>query len=226
MRNVDWAGKLMIIAAILGAITALFFFMTAQYTYDGGITDITLEGEVLDETGSPIEGATIKWVDENITRTTDAQGKYSFENMDSGTYDFKITAEGYRTLNYRLTLMPEGVTQQRIEQDFTLKPVNGSDNKSINKDESTEGDIYFFLAFMVVCSTIAFIGGYAILKRKMYYFCVASTVAAFFSLGLIIVSPILSVIALVILFRSRGAFVKRLDPSIPMINEVEFNKKE
>lgn len=210
-RNPDWAGKFLIISAILGIVTGLIFSYAFYVTFNGQFEDLTLEGTVRDIQGDPIEGVNITLVDGNRTIATDHNGKYTLEDLDSGTHDIRITAEGYRTVNYRFTLVSDGFSSSTTK-DFTLKTNTGNatdDQKGDTEDESWEEGAYFVPSMMIVFSVISFLGGICALKKKFYYFCLSSTVAGFFSMGLVIVSPILSVLAFIILLRSKYAFHTR-----------------
>ncbi len=210
-RNPDWAGKLLIISAILGIVTGLIFAYAFYVTFNGQFEDLTIEGTVRDSQGHPIEGVNITLVDVNRTIKTDHNGRYALEDLESGTHEIRISAEGYRVMNYRFTLISDGFSSSTTK-DFTLKKKTGNatdDLKEDTKDESWEEGAYFVPSMMIVFSVISFLGGICALKKKFYYFCLSSTAAGFFSMGLIIVSPILSVIAFIILLRCKYAFHSR-----------------
>src|SRR4029079_17482378 len=66
----------------------------AQLLYGG------LVGGVVDAQGSVVPGASVTIVntDTNFTRqtTTDAQGQYSFANIQAGPYDVKVSLQGFK----------------------------------------------------------------------------------------------------------------------------------
>ena len=205
-RNPAWAGKLLILSAVLGVLTAILVFYVFHLSLSGGFDDMTMDGRVTDADGNPVEGAEVRLMKKNITTTTDAEGRFSFRELESGTHTLRIYTQGYRVIYYRFTLMPEGISETDNKKDFTLHKVSGNNTSEEKIDDSIENGIYTFPTFIIICSTISFLGGIAVRKRKYYAFCVLSSIVGIFSFGLGIVSPIFSIVAFVILLRSRYAF--------------------
>jgi hypothetical protein len=62
----------------------------------------TLTGVVTDQTGASIPGAEIVATQQQtgrvLTASSDGEGRYSFVNAPAGTYDIKVTADGFRQL--------------------------------------------------------------------------------------------------------------------------------
>ena len=62
----------------------------------------SLTGVVSDPTGATIPGAEVSATHTQtarvLTTTTDAEGRYSFVNAPAGTYDIRVTADGFRAL--------------------------------------------------------------------------------------------------------------------------------
>ncbi len=87
------------------------------------ITDINLEevikgevsGIVTDGT-NPIAGATVSIKGSETTTTTDAEGKFTFNDIDPGTYTLVCTAEGYAKTEREITVESEKTTA-----DITMK---------------------------------------------------------------------------------------------------------
>ncbi|MDM8562423.1 FG-GAP-like repeat-containing protein, partial [Candidatus Marithioploca araucensis] len=71
----------------------------------------TLEGNVLDESDNPIEGATITLegvtvtLESEITVTTDDKGYYNVPDLSLGTYTLKVTMEGFVFQESQVTLL-------------------------------------------------------------------------------------------------------------------------
>lgn len=80
-----------------------------------GITGI-LAGKITDKSGSPVAGATIKVVGTTRGGYSKADGKYTIVNINSGTYDVRVTAVGYDTVVKRLTI----ISDQTLTADFRL----------------------------------------------------------------------------------------------------------
>ncbi|RYF95811.1 MAG: hypothetical protein EOO02_22975, partial [Chitinophagaceae bacterium] len=54
------------------------------------------EGEIKNGTDSSIlAGATVRWVEKNITKITDSSGQFRFENIPVGKQAFEITYAGF-----------------------------------------------------------------------------------------------------------------------------------
>lgn len=202
-RNPEWVWKLLIISAVLGLFTSIVFFLFFNLTFSGGLEEMTIEGKVVDEQGKPISNATLTILDENLTDTTDERGRYEIGNISTGTHELRVHAEGYSILHYRFTL----ADWSQYDEDFTLE--NASvDSKTIEVDDSMGDEMYSIPTLMIVSSTIAFLGGITARRRRYWAFCVIASVAGIFSLGMIFVSPVLSIAAMVILFRTRDAYRK------------------
>src|SRR3981081_1661969 len=61
----------------------------------------SLQGSVVDPTGSNVVGATVQLTDlaNNATRTTktDAAGAFSFAQLNPGTYKLEVSKDGFKT---------------------------------------------------------------------------------------------------------------------------------
>lgn len=66
---------------------------------------------VVTESGSfgtrPLAGAVVKAMPSGRTSTTDASGRYAFENLATGTYTLTATAPGHRTASRTVTLQSD-----------------------------------------------------------------------------------------------------------------------
>jgi hypothetical protein len=84
--------RLCLVAVAVGLLAAVP--VEAQILYGG------LVGGVVDAQGSVVPGASVTIVntDTNFTRqtTTDAQGQYSFTNIQAGPYDVKVSLQGFK----------------------------------------------------------------------------------------------------------------------------------
>jgi len=206
LKNPDWAWKLLIISAILGILTALLLFYGFSVSQNGGY-DMDLEGRVYDSEGNPIDGARVHVRDLNISRTTDAHGKYSFQDLESGTYTLEITSEDHRTLIYKFSLLPDNLqSSTTVTKDFTLRSKSQNKTDPIREDDSLGDEIYFFPTFMVVGSTVSFLGALTVRKRKMWNFSFVAALMGIMAMGLFIISPILNIIAAIIIVKTRRSF--------------------
>ena len=80
----------------------------------------SVQGVVYDESAQPIEGATVKLLNEDLEplfhTVTDSNGQYSFFDIPDGSYYVTATFDGYKAAN-PLLVEVEG---EIVEQDITL----------------------------------------------------------------------------------------------------------
>lgn len=74
----------------------------------------SLTGTVTDESGDPVEGATVDIVDSAKDATTGADGSYSFEELDVGTYDIRVSADQYQTTEATVDIAADEQTQRDV----------------------------------------------------------------------------------------------------------------
>jgi len=70
------------------SILFILFSFSSIYSQTSGIKGAVIE----DKTGMPLPGATVKIVELNKSRVTDANGSFTFSNIAPGTYIVKVTA--------------------------------------------------------------------------------------------------------------------------------------
>lgn len=71
-----------------------------------------LEGQVVgDETGDPIEGATITTIPATVTASTDAEGRFVIDNIEAGEYTVIAQTSGYES-NSVTVAVESGETRQ------------------------------------------------------------------------------------------------------------------
>jgi ABC-type Fe3+ transport system substrate-binding protein len=101
-------------------------------------TKATLKGVVLDSSGNPIQGATVKIG--SLSATTDAQGAYSFE-LDKGDYVVEASKDGYSQ-----SVKTVSVTEYKdYNEGFSLKVVSsgGAEGKTLRIITRHGADILF-----------------------------------------------------------------------------------
>lgn len=86
----------------------------AEIEGDGPDTG-TLEGTVIDESGEPIEDATVDVVDELDETTTESDGSYRFDRLDTGSYEILIEASGYADGSETVEIEVDETTEQSFE---------------------------------------------------------------------------------------------------------------
>lgn len=77
----------------------------------GARSSVELHGQVVDQQGALIVGATVRLTDaqdHRITATTDSRGQFRFSNLTPGRYDLIVTAEGFEAFHQADTLIEAG----------------------------------------------------------------------------------------------------------------------
>ena len=76
----------------------------------------TLTGTVTDsETGDPVPGANVSFVDLNRGAATDVDGNYTIENVPVGTHTLRASFVGYQTYTTDVTIEANQAVTQDIE---------------------------------------------------------------------------------------------------------------
>ena len=201
------AGKLLIISAILGVSTAIIFFLAISFMFNGELGSVTLDGKVTNEEGEGIPNARLNVTDLNITTTTNSEGHYILRGVTTGTHTVVITAPGYKTAYYRITVLGENSFGENTQEDFVLHRISQNNSSEEYIDRPYGPESYYFLpTMMIITSVVTFLGGIAAIKRKHYLFTLLASVLAVFNLGMIIVSLVLGITSLYILIRSKDGF--------------------
>jgi hypothetical protein len=207
LKNPEMVWKLLITSAILGIITILLFVISINNWLDGSVEDIGVEGTVTSIDGMVIPNATVTIIGNYPNVTTDENGRYSISDVTSGTHTFRIGAEGYYTIYYKTTILSGSMmAQSDVTRDFELTKMENGTHQPDNIDDSNENGLYLYPTLFMINAVITFLGGLAARKYKNWKFCVVASIFGMFSFGLIFVSAILSIPALVILLRTRDSF--------------------
>ncbi|HEY4324093.1 MAG TPA: TonB-dependent receptor [Mucilaginibacter sp.] len=96
------------------ALSALLLpvLASAQFSVSGKITD--------QQTGSPLPGATVVLVNQNMKSATDTAGRYRIDNLNTGRYTLKISYIGYQTITKDILLNSNSVYNFSIDQSTVL----------------------------------------------------------------------------------------------------------
>lgn len=73
-----------------------------------------IEGQVLDDEARPVVAAVVELVKTGNTTKTDAQGRYSFSNLDPGTFELRITRGGYEGEGRTVQVVAGQVAQANV----------------------------------------------------------------------------------------------------------------
>ncbi len=223
------SGALLLVVAVLGMLFSLIMVGSGfilddveDWSFvDGGTT--TIEGQVVDENGDPIENATITIVDTHLETETDVDGNYKLVGVPNGFQEIRVEKSGYKTIIHKTMVNDNDSTKENYNihdgevhrkgdtYDYTLPDGSGELTYGVGQDtlEKIFGDIHGFLTITgiitLICSIVALIGGIFALKREHFGITVAAAVVGIFSFGFAIGS-ILSIIALFILVLASDEF--------------------
>ncbi len=101
---------------------------------DGDLALGDIEGEVTDDSGDPIEGATVE-VGDSDTRT-DEDGAYVLENVEAGEYDATVEAEGHEEAETEVEI-EDGET---VTENFELASGEAEFTVDLAGDSAPAGD--------------------------------------------------------------------------------------
>ncbi len=98
----------------------------------------SISGTVSDQTGAVVTGATVTVSGPGgakLTATSDGQGNYSLKNVPAGTYNFEVSASGFkifRSENLALT------SAQELSLDVSLEPAGESTNVTVQEHTASQ----------------------------------------------------------------------------------------
>lgn len=223
------AGSLLLVVAVLGILFSIvmvgsgFFLDNVEGLTELSNETVTIEGQVVDENGDPIENATVTILDTHLETETNANGRYRIVGVPDGFQEIKVEKSGYKTIILKTFVNKDDSTKENYnihdgevhrqgnEYDFTLPDGSGELTYGVDADtlEKIFGDLHGLLSILgiitLVCSIIALIGGIFALKREHYGIAIAASVVGIFSFGFAIGS-ILSIIALFIILLASDEF--------------------
>jgi DNA-directed RNA polymerase subunit RPC12/RpoP len=187
---------LLIIVFAFGITTAIFSDVFIESTIDVasdfGFTG-SLQIKVVNGSNVSKEGIDIK-INE-LTGETNNDGIFSAENMELGIQTVEISGLGFKSQTYEILILPFLIS------DSTIILEEGSGNaESINFD--TVGCILILTIF----SIFALVGVVACLQRRHIDVALVSSFLAIFSFGFFFIGSILSIIAFIIIYRSKEEF--------------------
>lgn len=206
------AGLLLIVVFIIGVISAVAISMfqihllsLSEFNNDE-VCEVV--GNVLDEEGKPLEDVSIAIHGTEYFTRTNSDGYFVITAVEEGDYEVEASLSGYVKVTKRVTIN----TNLPKQVNFILEKGTGS--KTINERTTSHLEALRFMNYataiaILILVSFAFVAGILAFFKKMYWFTIfgglCGIVGGLFSMG-IIITPILSIIALVLIFRSREEF--------------------
>lgn len=188
------AAVILVCVFVLGASSAAFSetFIEAPLGVlsSAGMTG-TVEFMITDQSNSSIENASI--LIGEVSSKTNANGRCLVENVSLGIKETEIVT-------------PENETFTR---EILVTPLINSYNEIIVSGDSEEFIPYDTIGcsiILLIFSVIALLGAVASLKRQHFDVAVVGSILGIFSFGFFMIGSILSIIALIIILRSKEEF--------------------
>ncbi|HID73977.1 MAG TPA: carboxypeptidase regulatory-like domain-containing protein [Thermoplasmata archaeon] len=184
---------------LLGIVQAALMLGGILESPEGGGRVEVLLGNVVDESGHKIVGATVV-MDGRESTTTDVSGSFTFEQVSAGDHTFVVTAPGYGTTTFHTTVSGSDrfITVTLGQQDTTV-----DERGALGSAESTAP---WFALLIAIASGLAFLGGVFAIRGLGRLVPAIGAVAGMATLGLVI-GPVLSFVAFVLILMSGREFL-------------------
>jgi len=190
------AAIILVCVFALGLITAAYSNIFIETSLDVasslGMTG-TVEIHVTNQTNKSIENIQVKIEGVDGIKKT-GNGSYFAENIELGIREITITSLEYGNLTQEILVTPFFKSSHKI------KMKKGVDNVK-NYFDTTSCSI-----ILMIFSVFALIGAVASLKREHFDVAVAGSIVSIFSFGFFMIGSILSIIAFIIVFKSKEEF--------------------
>jgi len=147
---------------------------------------VNLDNKTIDNATVSIAGDIIKQNDNNI---------YKKENVELGIQEIEIKKNGYTNKKTEVVVIPF------IKTEITFELENGTQNV-----QKTEFNTFGFSIIIGIFSVFALFSVLTCLKREHFDVAVAGSLITIFSFGFFFIGSILSIIAFVIIYKSRDEF--------------------
>jgi hypothetical protein len=98
----------------------------------------SISGTVSDQTGAVVIGATITLSNSSgvkLTATSDAQGGYRVKDLPAGTYNFEVSASGFKVFRSENLTLTSG---QELTLDVSLEPAGESTNVTVQEHTASQ----------------------------------------------------------------------------------------
>jgi len=189
------AAILLICVFVLGVTTAIYsesFIETSLDVASGLGLKGNVEIYVTDLENNSLANVTLT-IDE-VNKDTNAKGIANFRDVELGIHTMEISKEGY-SQNQEVLVIP--FIKTKI--DFELE----EDNES---EETIEFDTLGCTFIIGIFSVFALLGAIACIKRRNLDLAIAGSIIGIFSFGFFLIGLILSIIAFVLIIKSRDEF--------------------
>jgi hypothetical protein len=190
------AALILICVFAIGLNTALFSNIFVESSLDIasgiGITG-TVRITVVDSINNSVNEASINI--DGIYGTTDAKGVFLIKEMPLGVKNLEVSYPGNKTFKREILVTPL---------------INYEDNIILKQGEGNEELIEFNSSsctlIILIFSIFALLGAIFCLKRQNYDVAIVGSIIGIFSFGFLFIGSVLSLIAFVIIYKSKDEF--------------------
>ncbi len=192
------AAILLLVVFCLGVSTAAFSEQFIESSLDVA-SEIGLDGTVKlkvvnASNNDTLENANIT-VNGIATKFTYANESYSNENIEPGIQLIEVSVSGYETQRFEIMVTPFFASENTITME-----------EGTEIGETQEFDTSFCLIILVIFSVFPIIGAIVCLKRQHFDVAMAGSLLGILSFGFFLIGSIISIVAFVILMKSRDEF--------------------
>jgi len=190
------AAILLVCVFSLGITTAVFseaFIISTTDMASGVGLKGSVEIWVTDQSNDPIKNVSI--ILDNISGKTDENGMFFAGNVELGTHTLKLSRSGYKTQSREMVVAPFFNTES------TVKMEKGDDIL-----DTIEFDSRGCTLILAIFSVFALLGTITCLKRHHIDVAYAGSLIGILSFGFFFIGSILSIIAFVLIMKSKEEF--------------------
>lgn len=225
-RAISAAGAMLLIAALLGVVTAVGILQQAGATRPPVLPEnpVEIQGTVTDVNGTTLVNATVRIVNSQNENRTNGEGWYFLEPVKPGTYTLEASKAGFQTVRKTVEVSP-GIPKF---VGFALAEGNGTlevpPERVPHFVDPTVGALALGVA-VLACSALAAVGGLSALAHRRYLFAVAGAAAGTLTVGPFFAGTLLSVAALGVLGSLKTGFLEAESHQIPWEGKSPQNRR-
>lgn len=190
------AAILLVCVFSLGITTAVFSEAFVISTTDLA-SGIGLKGNVeiyvIDQNNNSIEDINV--IIRNFTAKTDEYGVFSVPNFDLGIHSLQLSGDGYKTQSLEILVTPLFHTESRVKME-----------EGDGLLDTIEFDSTSCTLILAIFSVFALLGTITCLKRHHIDVAYAGSLIGILSFGFFFIGSIISIIAFVLIMRSKDEF--------------------
>jgi len=173
------------------AFSETFVETSLEVLSNTGMTG-TVEFYVIDQSNETLEDVEITIV--GVSGTTNERGTYILENVTLGIQNVELSLSEYKTQTWEILVMPVARSYHKI----TMEEGTGEDH--------TTFDTLGCSIILAIFSVFALLGSLSCLRRRNLDVAIAGSVIGIFVFGFFMIGSLLSIIALIMIIRSREEF--------------------